>query len=102
MATVSLAFLVAEGFWVHGWRLQMRCNDRKRSITTLLATSVTGSSTSANNLNLLPMGEADICFRRGAELEKIGQVRHALIYAIQSRLLCNKGTGLLYPPLLYE
>jgi hypothetical protein len=37
-------------------------------------------------LNVLPMGEADVCFRKGAELEKIGQVRHYICYVFMFHL----------------
>lgn len=77
-----LAICLGEGYIVvHGWRgLHVRCNDRNSCArTTFWSTSIASSNRNSNslasNLNALPMGEADVCFRRGAELEKIGQVR---------------------------
>ncbi len=65
---------------VSGWRgSHLRRNDSISSArTTLWSTSIASRSNSlaTSNVNVLPMGEADVCFRKGAELEKIGQVRH--------------------------
>lgn len=82
MKTFLLAVCLGEGnIVVHGWRgSHVRCNDRNSCAGTTfwsmsIASSNSNSNSLASNLNALPMGEADVCFRRGAELEKIGQVR---------------------------
>ncbi len=89
--TILLAvFFGEEVMVVSGWRgSYLRRNGRKSSVrTTLRSTSIASSSNSlaASNLNVLPMGEADVCFRKGAELEKIGQVRHYICYVFMFHL----------------
>jgi hypothetical protein len=99
MAVLALSCCLFAGecfLYANGWGLQVTKFPNKRIrtssfLSSTAATTISAANNNNNNLNLLPMGEADICFRRGAELEKIGQVLYTstLFYSYTQRRMLS-------------